>query len=97
MSKLIYCDYCKDIIHVRGQTMVYCTCGKSSGRYLADDNHMEIVGDRCVPIGVCRHSLLNAASFYLFGSCPSIQERDQGWLVDVFVYKPDDTMVVKRK
>lgn len=91
--KLIYCDYCKSVIQL-SSWLKYCNCGRSCGRYDDDGNTAYIWGDRCIPLGISNYSLANAASYYLFGECPSHTKKEGiGWLLDAFVYIPSNPVV----
>lgn len=92
--KLIFCGYCGDLVRIHGKYWTYCKCGASKGMYISE-NHAEILGDRCVPIGIGNSSIVTAANYYLAGECPSHMRTKEGWLFDAFVFARDSPVITR--
>lgn len=57
--KLILCRKCTDVVRLFSDATRHCRCGKSGGRYEADEINAVFFGP-CVPLGFDNTSLLDA-------------------------------------
>lgn len=57
--KLLFCKRCQDVVRMQSEFRS-CQCGATRGRYLADGDHAEYVGDDAVPLGIANPSLARA-------------------------------------
>lgn len=49
--KLLFCRECRDVINLLSEVKS-CSCGKTSGKYLEDNEHAEYSGEFAVPFAI---------------------------------------------